>query len=55
MLEKNLSIDKKSLPRKLEVSHLIAGECDISEELTSLLLAIVTDNDIRRLDSEHCM
>lgn len=53
-----LSIKKKRLPRKLETSHLIAGECDIAdipEKLISLLLCIITDNDPRRLKSENCM
>ena len=53
-----LSIKKKPLPRKLQTSHLIAGECDIEDiphELINLLLSIITDNDPRRLKSEKCM
>uniref|UniRef100_A0A6P7FRI3 Uncharacterized protein LOC114331907 n=1 Tax=Diabrotica virgifera virgifera TaxID=50390 RepID=A0A6P7FRI3_DIAVI len=53
-----LSINKKRLPRKLETSHLIAGECDIDdipENLISLLRCIITNNDSRRLKSENCM
>lgn len=46
---------RKSLPTKLEICYLIAGECDIPEELINLFLAIITDNDPKRLRSENCM